>query len=104
MHPGLILTNITRDVPISTLQAKGFLDADGNVNPHIPQKTFSQGTATTITAALDPDIVDKSGAYLSDCRVDHDDMYAEWAKDENGEGAKILWELSEKLVEEKFEY
>lgn len=104
VHPGLVLTNITRDTPASVLQAKGFLDADGNVI--VPSKTLSQGVATTLVATLDEGLKEKSGVYLSDCQVvdGEDPMFGEWAKDENGGGAEQLWSLSEKLVGEKFTY
>jgi hypothetical protein len=104
VHPGLILTNITRDTPASVLQAKGFLDADGNVV--VPSKTFSQGVATTLVAALDEELKEKSGAYLSDCQVvdGEDPMFGEWAKDENGSRAEQSWSLSERLIGEKFTY
>lgn len=101
MHPGLVLTNITRDIPVATLQAKGFLDEEGKFTGIIPQKTVSQGAATTLAAALDPEIVNRNGAYLADCRVDHDSPVAEYAKDEGD--AEKLWALSEKLTGEKFE-
>jgi NAD(P)-dependent dehydrogenase (short-subunit alcohol dehydrogenase family) len=102
VHPGLILTNITRSTPDSALRAKGLLDEHGNVSDKIPQKTLSQGAATTLAAALDPEITAKSGAYLADCKVDHGDMVAEWAVDGDGSGAEKLWRLSEKLVGEVF--
>lgn len=104
VHPGLVLTNITRDISVETLQAKGFLDADGNFTGIVPKKTFSQGCATSLVAALAPEIEGKSGAYMADCRVvgDEDETYAEWAKDESKD--ESLWELSESLVGEKFAY
>lgn len=61
-------------------------------------KSIEQGVATIVVAAIDPRIVSQSGAYLANCQVE--DVY-EYAK--NPEQVEKLWELSEKLVGEKFE-
>jgi hypothetical protein len=65
-------------------------DKDGNrtmVTDGIwKMKDLSQGSATTLVAALDPDILDSSGAYLADCLIDHNSP------------------VMEELVGEKFEY
>lgn len=68
----------------------------------MPSKTHSQGCATTLVAALDPSIADRSGAYLCDCRIDHDDVWADHARGE--ENAEKLWGLSEKLAGQSFDY
>jgi NAD(P)-dependent dehydrogenase (short-subunit alcohol dehydrogenase family) len=102
LHPGAVLTGISRHMSIEVLKEKGILDEEGNMTDIMPMKTHSQGCATTLVAALDPNIADMGGAYLADCRVDHDNLWAEYAK--SGMDAEKLWRLSEKLVEEKFEY
>ncbi|KAH7138977.1 WW domain-containing oxidoreductase [Dendryphion nanum] len=102
VHPGLVMTNITRAIPIETLQIKGFLDEEGKFTGIIPEKTISQGAATALAAALDPEIVDKNGAYLADCKVEHDNPVAEYAK--SLENAERLWQLSERLTGEKFDF
>lgn len=61
-------------------------------------KSIEQGVATTVVAAIDPRIVSESGAYLANCQVE--DVF-EYAKDP--EQVQKLWELSERLVGEKFE-
>lgn len=66
----------------------------------MPSKTHSQGCATTLVAALDPNIENRSGAYLCDCKVNHDDVWAEHAK--GADLASRLWTLSEELTGEKF--
>ncbi|KAF2678414.1 short-chain dehydrogenase [Lentithecium fluviatile CBS 122367] len=99
VHPGLVLTNLTRHVPMEVFREKGFVDDAGNLL--VPSKTHSQGCATTVVAALDPYIAGRSGAYLCDCKVDHGDVWAEHAK--GIENAEKLWALSEGLVGEKFE-
>lgn len=78
------------------------MDAAGNFTDIIPRKTFAQGTATIVVAALDPRIEGSSGAYLADCKVEHGDVWAEHAKGDAD--AERLWELSERLVGQKFEY
>jgi hypothetical protein len=119
VHPGLVLTNLTRHVPMEVFKEKGvllhssclvvlvsscsdlgFVDDAGNLL--VPSKTHSQGCATTLVAALDPNIADRSGTYLCDCRADHDDVWAEHAK--GLENATKLWSLNERLVGEKAEY
>lgn len=65
-------------------------------------KNLSQGSATTLVAALDPNIEDWSGAYLADCQVKHNSPTMEYALDANN--AEKLWKLSEDLVGQKFEY
>jgi NAD(P)-dependent dehydrogenase (short-subunit alcohol dehydrogenase family) len=60
-------------------------------------KTLEQGCSTQLRAALDPDLVRDSGAYLDDCQVveyrEHVEAYA---------AADRIWKLSEDLVGERF--
>ncbi|KAL5337970.1 hypothetical protein BJX70DRAFT_388860 [Aspergillus crustosus] len=60
-------------------------------------KTLSQGVATTLVAALSPEITHRNGAYLADCQVEDVRGYA---KDQ--EFVDRLWELSEELAGEQF--
>lgn len=62
-------------------------------------KTKSQGSSTTLVAALDPEMPARSPAYLSNCQIR--DPY-EYALDP--ENAEKLWKLSEELVGQKFTY
>jgi hypothetical protein len=78
-------------------------------------KTLEQGCATTLVAALDPALegmalapvgenemlmnLGSSGAFLRDCKI-YEDVVS-WATGE--ENVQTLWELSEKLVGQKFE-
>ncbi|XXH00879.1 hypothetical protein Hte_007230 [Hypoxylon texense] len=62
-------------------------------------KTYTQIAATSLIAALDPAVPAKSPAYLMNSRV-HEP--AEYARDPAN--ADKLWELSERLVGQKFEY
>ncbi|KAJ6449858.1 NAD-P-binding protein [Mycena sanguinolenta] len=63
-------------------------------------RSIGQGTATYFVAAFDPSITDDSGAYLSECKI-ATEQAALHATDK--EAAKKLWELSEKLVGQKFD-
>ncbi|OIW22478.1 short-chain dehydrogenase [Coniochaeta ligniaria NRRL 30616] len=62
-----------------------------------PQKTLSQGAAPLLAAALDPDLAERSGAYIADCQVEEAFGYSQ-----DQENAKKLWALSEELVGQKF--
>ncbi|KAI9289939.1 hypothetical protein BC943DRAFT_312949 [Umbelopsis sp. AD052] len=102
LHPGVIATNLSRDVYESQeekLQRKTY---DGilyySVNS-TKQKTISQGASTTIVAAFDPSLKPYSGSYLQDCRVDNESP-REYALDDAN--AERLWALSEKLVGKGF--
>ncbi|KDQ11788.1 hypothetical protein BOTBODRAFT_35036 [Botryobasidium botryosum FD-172 SS1] len=66
---------------------------------HVTWKSVPQGTATHIVAAFDPSIVSQSGSYLADGKIANAAL-APHATD--AEDAKKLWDVSEKLVGEKF--
>ncbi|OTA94086.1 hypothetical protein M434DRAFT_10991 [Hypoxylon sp. CO27-5] len=63
-----------------------------------PPKTLSEGTSPLIAAALDPGFDDKSGAFIQDCQIGEPLEYAT-----DPENARKLWELSKKLVGQKFD-
>ncbi|KAI6082472.1 retinol dehydrogenase 13 [Hypoxylon rubiginosum] len=64
----------------------------------LPPRTLSQGTSSLLASALDPDFDDKSGSYVRNCQVAPAREYAL-----DPENARKLWELSEKLVGQKFD-
>lgn len=66
-----------------------------------PRKTLQQGCSTTLVAALDPAIQPQNGAYLlnGDIAVHPPPDYLRLPENE-----VRLWDLSEKLVGEKFEW
>lgn len=85
LHPGVIATNLSRSLGIggSIYRAIGKLFL----------KSIPQGTATTIFAATAPELVGRSGVYLSDCAE------KEPTKDAlDSELAEKVWEISERLV------
>ena len=71
-------------------------NSDGNFKLG-PPKSLGQGCSTTLVAALDPEI--DGGAYLKDCNVAEPKPWARETED-----VLNLWELSENLVGEKFEF
>ena len=61
-------------------------------------KSLEQGIATTLVAALSPDLTGQSGTYLGDCQVREVRGYAQ-----DPVLANKLWKLSEDLVGEVFD-
>ncbi|EMR88683.1 hypothetical protein ACHAPC_005576 [Botrytis cinerea] len=102
IHPGVIDSNLSRDLDPATdygamaerFTSRGYIKMDG---PFV-WKSLEQGTSTTLVAALDPALKDHSGVYLSDCQITETAEYTT-----NPDYAERLWELSEKLVGQKFE-
>lgn len=100
LNPGSIKTNLQGHLT-EEMRNKAIEDAKkDSVAFVVPQrKDLQQGCATQLRAALDPSLDSDSGGYLDDCQVKtlqvHKD--AEEYMDE-------AWELSEKLVGEKFEF
>ncbi|KAI0137656.1 retinol dehydrogenase 13 [Hypoxylon sp. NC0597] len=106
VHPGAIFTNlathldhsawedIEKDIEKFTLKNTG--RSFGGVD--WPAKTLSEGTSTLLAAALDPEFDDRSGAFIQDCQVGEPLEHAT-----DPENARKLWELSEKLVGQKFD-
>ncbi|OAP65299.1 hypothetical protein AYL99_01271 [Fonsecaea erecta] len=97
LHPGAIMTELSRHYPPAALAAivEKF---------QAEFKSVDQGCATSLVAGLDhslapADLRDGSGIFLSDGQVT---PAPAWAQDPKL--AEKLWELSEKLVGQKFEY
>jgi NAD(P)-dependent dehydrogenase (short-subunit alcohol dehydrogenase family) len=98
VHPGMIMTDLGRHLTpedIAALQemAKG---APGGGLP--PFKSIPEGAATTVWAASAPELASRGGTYLADCAISAE--HAAWALDPDRAGR--LWELSERLVGERF--
>lgn len=85
LHPGVIKTQIMRNSP--------FLNAFAKVVLFFFGKSLKSGTQTILACALDPDLMDVTGKYFSDCKITEeskngqDDEMADW-----------LWRTSEKLT------
>ena len=87
LHPGVINTNLTKPmgsgILINTIKTF-FMDRD---IPH--------GAATTLYAALSPDIENQSGAYLSDCQVT---APSQAGQDIDGKLRKGLWDVTKQQL------
>ena len=89
-HPGSIWTDLSRN-----LNEKHLAMIE---NTSSFWKDIDQGSATTMVAALDPELYDPKVTYLNDCQLAEP---AEWAND--AKAAERLWRLSEDIVGQKFE-
>ncbi|KZV92907.1 NAD(P)-binding protein [Exidia glandulosa HHB12029] len=95
LHPGVVRgTSLQRDMPVEQIEE---MFAGAKARGYI-FKELSQGASTTLVAARDPNIKDKSGGVLEDCRLV--ELHGEGAKKEGA--AEELWKLSEKLVGQEF--
>lgn len=97
VHPGVIATNLARDIP--------FIKGDGVVptvarsffNTFIVDKSIPQGAATTLYACLEPRLAEPAlrGSYLADCAVAAPDAEAE---DAGKTLRKALWAVTEEQL------
>ncbi|MFD8750680.1 SDR family NAD(P)-dependent oxidoreductase [Kitasatospora sp. NPDC059577] len=101
VSPGAALTGLQRHLDTGTKVAVGLIRPDGTPDPRL--RTAAQGAATSVWAAVAPELAGTGGAYLEDCAV---------ARPWNGstpprgylpealdpERAERLWELSAALV------
>ena len=112
--PGAIRTGLMRNLGEGEFRARGWIDAEGN-DLREGWKTPEQGAATTIWAAVAPELQGVSGKYLEDCAIatplldadrplgghynPHGQLrghYQPYALDP--ENAERLWTLSERLI------
>ncbi len=101
VHPGAIMTDLQRSLPLEEQVAMGWITADGVVNPIF--KSIEQGAATTVWAATSPQLAGRGGVYCEDCdvasAVPPEDKgpagVRPWAIDHDA--AERLWTLSEQL-------
>lgn len=101
LHPGGILTNLQKHVPIEEQRAMGWFKEDGTTVDLF--KTVEQGASTSIYAALAPDLDNHGGEYLEDCAISKgvnlDRTY--WGMGPHAidmGAAERLWKLSEQLI------
>ena len=103
-HPGIIETDLGRNFPSETLGAIETMRESG----FFSYKTLGAGASTSLVAALDPGLAigvgetkngtENWGAYLVDCQISNQANPLAVSSKE----AESLWELSEKLVEQRF--
>ncbi|KAJ7187382.1 hypothetical protein C8R46DRAFT_288538 [Mycena filopes] len=102
LHPGVIYTKgAQHKETMSVLVALGVLLPDGTPSADQPWKTLQQGAATQVTAAFDPRINDKAGAYLCDCAVATEKAAPHSTDSVN---AERLWKVTEEIIGETFSF
>lgn len=102
VHPGGIMTDLQRHLPMEEQIAMGWVDANGVVNEGF--KTPEQGAATSVWCATSPMLDGLGGLYCEDCDVAQalpaDDKgvtgVRPWAMDP--EAAERLWTMSEAMT------
>ncbi|KAJ7022615.1 NAD-P-binding protein [Mycena alexandri] len=100
VHPGGAVTNLGGSMTNEDYEKfADFYNPDGTPKGDWA-RSIGQGTATYFVAGFDPSIANKSGSYLTDCKIANEQA-APHATDK--EAAKNLWALSEKLVGQKFD-
>ncbi|KAH8668629.1 hypothetical protein BX600DRAFT_435154 [Xylariales sp. PMI_506] len=113
LHPGSVLTNLMQHVDWNGPSAKSLKSVDimmGNQwgldswTYTSENKTPDQGVANHVFVAFAPEIADNNGKYFVDCQVadPHQQKVFPWATGDAE--ADMLWELSEKLVDQEFRY
>lgn len=105
LNPGLVpesklMANVTEE-----MFAEGYRitikELNGVPLPSIAPKSLAASASTTLYGALDPDLKEHSGAFLNHASVSDLELRPHATGVENQEK---LWELSEKLVGQKFSY
>ncbi|KAK7972495.1 hypothetical protein PG996_006700 [Apiospora saccharicola] len=108
LHPGVIWTNLGRDVKQDEFVEISELDLVQGHRTILEQglkiKSMDSGIATHVVAAFHPslDAPGLNGSYLQDCNpVKHEEMLP-WGRDPVD--AERLWKTGEQLVSEAFTY
>jgi NAD(P)-dependent dehydrogenase (short-subunit alcohol dehydrogenase family) len=96
VHPGLVGTALGRYMTPEVVAQLMEKAKEGGGMP--TRKSIEQGAATSVWAAIAPELEMNGGAYLADCQVS--DHHAAWAV--NPDAAARLWALSEELVGQQF--
>jgi NAD(P)-dependent dehydrogenase (short-subunit alcohol dehydrogenase family) len=107
VHPGGIMTGLQQHLTTEEMTAMGWIDSEGKLNALF--KTVEQGAATSVWAAVAPELAGHGGLYLEDCNQ------AEPAAPEkpysgvhahaiDPDAAARLWVESEAMVGERFSF
>ncbi|CAF1331895.1 unnamed protein product [Adineta ricciae] len=104
LHPGGIMTNLQKDVPVEEQRAMGWYKEDGSLLDGF--KNIEQGASTSVYAALAPELENHGGEYLEDCAiskgVNTTERFLGMAPHATDmEAAERLWKLSEQMVSSK---
>jgi NAD(P)-dependent dehydrogenase (short-subunit alcohol dehydrogenase family) len=101
VHPGGIMTGLQKHMTREEQVALGWYDEQGNLNARF--KTPEQGAATSVWAAVSPELEGRGGLYLEDCSIAQPwtrespmSGYLPYARDP--ERAERLWTASEGLL------
>jgi NAD(P)-dependent dehydrogenase (short-subunit alcohol dehydrogenase family) len=102
VHPGGIMTDLQRFMPEEEKRAMGWVDDHGKPNERF--KTPSQGAATSVWCAANPQLEGRGGVYCEDCDI----AQLLGAEDKSFSGvrpwaidpaiADNLWALSERMT------
>ena len=104
VHPGVIKTELGRHISQSMRRRLDLMVEKGLIS----YRPLGAGAATSLVAATDPQLSTSEakdgqegwGAYLKDCQISH----AAHPRAKSREESDRLWELSERLVKEKFDW
>ena len=99
VNPGGIMTGLQQHLTHEEMQAMGWFNPDGT--PLSVFKSTEQGAATSVWAAVAPELEGRGGLYLEDCAIARPNTqrgvgYAEHVVDP--EAATRLWAVSEELL------
>jgi len=114
VHPGGIITDLGRHLTDELIndmadfaRRRSAATSEGGESRDIHFKTVEAGAATQVWAATTPDLADHNGAYLANCGVGvlgadpGVNGFMPYLLDD--EHAAALWELSERLVGQRFD-
>jgi len=99
--PGGIMTPLQRHLPREEMIAFGWMDESGKINDRF--KSTEQGAATSVWAALAPELEGRGGLYLEDCAQaqawsEANPMQGVMPHALDPEAAERLWDLSVKTT------
>jgi NAD(P)-dependent dehydrogenase (short-subunit alcohol dehydrogenase family) len=98
VHPGMIPTDLGRYMTSDDRHELGERFKRSPTGTAPTYKSVEAGAATSVWAAVAPELEGHGGAYLADAELSDDD--APWTRD--AESAARLWTLSEELVGQPF--
>lgn len=105
VHPGVIMTKLSRHMDAADFE---LLQSNQPAGEALVLKSVEQGAATSIWAAVAPELADKGGIYLENCQIAAPAVPGSSAGVESYAldvaAADRLWALSEQLVGQTFSF
>lgn len=104
-NPGSVSTNLQGYMTLEMAEEAARVITGKSLDEAVATmaKTLQQGCSTQLEAALDPALETEEKVFFNDCLPCDDPAWvAPWSLDVDA--AERLWEMSEELVGEKFEY